>query len=548
MSSQVRAIALCRVSSIEQLENNSLNRQGNVVRQAAEQLGAIIPDEYWLSGSVSSKRGTNLSRKDLQTAQELCKKDKQIKYIIVDEPDRFMRSIDEAAYFEVIFRQMGVSVWYASDPELNKGDLASRLLKFTKFMSAEGSNEERQRKSISGQSAALKEGRYPFAPKPGYKRGYEKAVQEVDPVRGPALKLILEKISNKLITPSQGLVELNKSDFVKGYSSYKMDKFRKILCDPFYAGIVEIDRQVKVRNENGLHEPLITKSEHCELIKIMSDKKKNQSGPRKNGNPDFPLSNLVSCKNCVDDSIGRFVGFKHSNGKNKANIYERYRCRGCGKYLKKEELHADVQRQFNGRPISKEGIDDLLSALKSVWKAEENQSVQECRRIKHRISCINQSIENSIEAVTDPSNVTIKEEILSSINGKKEQVKELEEQLDALSNQSRADEEQFLRFAFDFIDNMGNKYLDTTVVSPENRKRCKQVLFPGGFYVDENKKVYTPEVSELYRLATKKKDTEVSENSLMVQQVRKSLHLIRDEIALWRKILDVPYREHLLKY
>jgi hypothetical protein len=31
-----------------------------------------------------------------------------------------------------------------------------------------------------------------------------------------------------------------------------------------------------------------------------------------------------------------------------------------------------------------------------------------------------------------------------------------------------------------------------------------------------------------------------------VQQVGKSLHLIRDEIARWREILDVPYQEHLL--
>lgn len=30
---------------------------------------------------------------------ELYKRDKSIKYLIVDEPDRFMRSIDEAFYF-----------------------------------------------------------------------------------------------------------------------------------------------------------------------------------------------------------------------------------------------------------------------------------------------------------------------------------------------------------------------------------------------------------------------------------------------------------------
>jgi hypothetical protein len=31
-----------------------------------------------------------------------------------------------------------------------------------------------------------------------------------------------------------------------------------------------------------------------------------------------------------------------------------------------------------------------------------------------------------------------------------------------------------------------------------------------------------------------------------VHQLGKSLHLIRDEIAHWRDILEVPYREYLI--
>jgi len=31
----------------------------------------------------------------------------------------------------------------------------------------------------------------------------------------------------------------------------------------------------------------------------------------------------------------------------------------------------------------------------------------------------------------------------------------------------------------------------------------------------------------------------------LVQQVGKSLHLIRDEIARWRTMLEIPYREYL---
>ena len=70
------AIALCRVSSLEQLDNNSLNRQRESVMRAADELGLTIPEDGWWSGSVSSKKGTNVTRKDLQEMLERCKKNK----------------------------------------------------------------------------------------------------------------------------------------------------------------------------------------------------------------------------------------------------------------------------------------------------------------------------------------------------------------------------------------------------------------------------------------------------------------------------------------
>lgn len=519
MSKTVLAIASCRVSSVEQLENNSLNRQRAAVLEAANRLGVIIPEDGWWSGSVSSKSGSNVDRKDLKEMLDRCKKDKRIKYLIVDEPDRFMRSVNEAAYFEVSFTMLGVQVWYASDPELNKRDLSSKLLKFTKYLSAEGSNEERQRKSIAGQTKAIAEGRFPFPPKPGYKRGYQRAIHEIDPTRGPALQAILIRIAEGVVTPTQGLKELNQSQFIKeGAVFYKMDKFRKMLTDPYYAGILEMDKQVKIRNENGLHEPLITKQQHYKLLQIMTDKKKNRSGPRKNGNPKYPMSNQVTCTECFGKSSKcRIVGFDNHNGKNKQRIYERYRCRSCGKYIARADLHSQVLQQFNKRCLSEEGRNNLSEALDTVWKHKQGQLAQDINRIEHEISSLHKSIGEQVEAATDPSNAFIKQDILEAIKHKKEKVHELEETLTKTRDNANEEHSQFLLFAFDFIDNMGCKFFE---VSKENRLRCKQLLFPAGFWIDINKKVYTPEVSPLYRLATNKKDPSNFEKSPMVRVTR----------------------------
>jgi DNA invertase Pin-like site-specific DNA recombinase len=143
------AIANCRVSSDEQLLSNSLARQEQSVYGAAKRLESDII-RVW-SGSVSSKAGTNIKRKDLMEMLDFCGKNRHVKYAIFDEYDRFMRSVNEGPYFEVMFQQLGVKVWYASETDAFNGDDA--MAKFMRSMSAykaEGSNEESSVNLLAG--------------------------------------------------------------------------------------------------------------------------------------------------------------------------------------------------------------------------------------------------------------------------------------------------------------------------------------------------------------------------------------------------------------
>lgn len=511
------AIVNCRVSSTEQLENNSLNRQREAVLKAAEDLGVDIPEDGWWSGSVSSKRGTNVNRKDLKEMLERCKKDKRIKYVIVDEVDRFMRSMLEIGYFIIEFNKLGVKVRFASQPDLKTDTATDSLMLMLEAFKAEGSNEERQRKSIAGQVKALSEGRYPFPPKPGYRRGYERAIHEIDPIKGPALRRVLIRIADRIVTPTDGLAELNKSEFMaSGHSLYKMDKFRKIATDPFYAGVVEIDKQVKYRNENGRHQSLISMAQHLALVSIFNDKRKNQSGPRKNGNPKYPMNNLVDHDLCENHRYGRIVGVDIHNGKNRQRIYEKYRCRACKASIPREELHTKILEQFSKNPISHEGIQELIEALRFVWRKKEGQTEQDKTHIKRKIAQLDETIRSQALAAIDPSNASIKDVVLSHVASNKQQIKDLEDQLEAMSTRSKEDEEHFLEFALNFARDMGPAFLSPKL-SEVNRKRCKQIIFPAGFRMDANKNVYTPEISPLIRLATIKKDLPEPEKSSMVR-------------------------------
>lgn len=516
MSKKVLAITTCRVSTPEQEENNSLKRQADAVKLAASELGAIIPADGQWSGNVSSKVGNNVHRKDLKQMLDYCKKHPAVKYLIVHEVDRFMRSIQELFYFEVEFEKVGVKVWYASQPDLNTNDHKSKLFKALEAFKGEASNVERITKSIDGQTDALKDGRYPFAPKPGYKRGYFKGIQEPHDIKAPILKEVLLDIVYKRLEPTDALKKLNASKFMgNGKTHYKMDKFRKIVTDPFYAGVVEIDKQVKYRNENGRHVPLITLEQHYELLRIMENKKKYQTGPRKNGNPEYPLSNLVTCQLCVESSrIPRYVGFKHGNGKSTTLVYHKYRCRSCRRYISRDSLHLQVAELFNDYVITDGNIDIFMTALNEVWKQQEGQSRQDALRLARQIDDTKALISSQAFAAIDPTNISIKQEILSNIAMKKDELADLEDKLSTLKHEAESDKEKFLRFALDFVGNMSSKFMQ---LSRGDRQKCKQIIFPAGFYLDKDNKVYTPEISPLYRLAAYKRDTEVSQNVNMVR-------------------------------
>lgn len=391
---------------------------------------------------------------------DVCRKNKRIKYAIFDEYDRFMRSVNEGPYFEVLFQQVGVKVWYASETDAFNGDDA--MAKFMRTMSAykaEGSNEERQRKSISGQTAALSAGRYTFCPKPGYMKGVVSGVHVIHPERGPALQKILKRIAAGLVSPTNALIELNKTPFTKDRALYKMDKFRKIVTDPYYAGVVVINKQVKVYNEHGLHEPLITLKEHRRLVEIMDNKPKYQIGPKRTGNPDFPLSNFVDDEACLDcKDKGWLVGFPHKNGKSQ-KVYKKYRCRTCHYTWGLDDLHGKIADLFDKYEMSEDTQNKVLQALDIVWRKDSEQKTQNIATARNAIVELKTVIRQQAESAANPANELIKDELFAIIKEKKAKIVELEAELERLTAAEEQDKREFMQFALSFITETGQHFL-----------------------------------------------------------------------------------------
>ena len=510
MPIQNEAIANCRVSSDEQLKNNSLNRQNDEVNRLAEALGVKLVKTW--SGSVSSKKGSNLARKDLQEMLEFCRKHKSVKYAIFDEPDRFMRSIEEMLYFIVEFKQLGVDVKFAAKPELSTKDAKDTLLLVLEAFKAEGSNEERIGKAVNGHAKAIREGRFTFAVKPGYIKGHSlPGVHDPDPVTWKHYKRALTRIATSLSSVKEAMDEFNTTcpAVLNGkIKPYRMDNWTSRVVDPYYAGVLEIDKKVKVRNERGLHTPMITIAQHEKIVDIVAGRKKRPA-PRKNGNPKYPMNKVVVCDTCVGKgNIFKFTGSNHTNGKTK-KLYEDYRCRGCGRVIKRDALHGRIERLFGGVDLSEKGRTEVLGALNAIWKDEEADMASRKQDLLAHLQIVEEAKSAQLDLLSDPSLISLRADITLKINDKKQEIKAIESQVARIENKIGNDKAHFMKFALEFIDNLAKNYLK---LSLKNIEVCKQAVFPAGFWVSDELKVYTPQISPIYRVRSQQKRFSEAEN------------------------------------
>ncbi|HSE61142.1 MAG TPA: recombinase family protein [Candidatus Saccharimonadales bacterium] len=290
------SIALCRVSTAKQrLEGNSLEAQEQRVYDAAALLEAPI-EKFW-SLNISSRKGKNFKRPDLLEMLAYAKKHKQVKFIIVDEADRFMRSFEEFFYWKVLFREeAGARLVYAAKPELAfKDDMYGLFEEMIDVFKAEASNIERITKTTEKMKARVAAGYYPGQPKQGYRRTLTPGLHEPRDPQWSMLKEAFDEVLSLVYTPSEALKRLNARGYKTTHGSdLDTERFKTILADPYYAGIIKMSDWPECKK--GLHKAMITHDQHEQLKEIVSGKKKFT---RQQFNPEFRLSNLMECTDCL---------------------------------------------------------------------------------------------------------------------------------------------------------------------------------------------------------------------------------------------------------
>lgn len=495
-------IALCRVSTTQQkLEGNSLSAQEVRINTVARDLFDCTIEKTW-SLSISSRKGKNYKRKDLEEMLSYCKRHKRIKYLFVDEHDRYMRSVEEYYGWKTrFFHEADVELVIAAKPELTlHPNSASIAMEFFGVWQGEVSNEERITKTTEKMQARVAAGYYPGNVHTGYQQTKIAGLHAPLEPQWSLLRTAMHRIIYDGYSVRSALSWLEDNAFTTP-SGRKIDlsRFKRILLDPYYAGVTKFsDWDIE---GVGLHQAMLSKEEY-EALRAIVKAVKNKF-VRQQHNPLFQMSSLVECEECsaMGKKYPKFVGYRNHNGSRTENrkYYERYACRSCRMGITKADLHNQISEKLAELRLDSEAKDELTQAMKIVWERRTVDAQQTKDLLADKLAKLNIEKSNLIRMIG--TNPELASDIADSVKLIKTEIASTEQQLSSLGD----DDDGFLEFieyALNYVDNLNAQWWDLT---PDKREKCKHLVFPGGIFVTADKKVSTPEISPIYSSQTSKK-------------------------------------------
>lgn len=109
-SSQPKAVAYCRVASVEQTDQNqSIEAQKCLISEAAEKAGVAIEQWFEAIGETSPYQLGRKQRKALKDTHDFCSKN-QVDYLYITSPDRLSRLSTDYCDWVCKFQKIGTVV------------------------------------------------------------------------------------------------------------------------------------------------------------------------------------------------------------------------------------------------------------------------------------------------------------------------------------------------------------------------------------------------------------------------------------------------------
>lgn len=183
----------------------------------------------------------------------------------------------------------------------------------------------------------------------------------------------------------------------------------------------------------------------------------------------------------------------------------------------RDELHSEVRELLSLLDFTAAGRRYLEDALNRVWKLEEESNIGQMSKLKNEISNIRRINNELIDKLAITDNPIVSQQIEERIEAKTKQIEEIESKIQTITDSQNENKQNFIDYALNFADNLGAHFFE---LDPSLVKEFKLLLFPDGFFVNSDNKVYTTKISPFYRLREIKKSSEDDNLNLMVRVKR----------------------------
>ena len=348
----MRALIYVRVSTDEQADKGlSLPAQQEACMEYIKLKGWTIDPKknVYIDAGESARTA---KRPALQEMLSRCKKDKQVKVVLVHKLDRLARNVGDHAAIKAILRKYDIVLCSVVEPidDSPTGALLENIMaSVAEFYSANLGQEVKK-----GMKQVLKQGRYPGRAPVGYLNkdliesdGTIKKTIVVDPIKAAAIQQAFRMFATNQFTLSLLCDELNKNGFKTFFNKgIKPTRMHDLLANKFYMGMVCWGEEEVA----GTHEPIVSPELFYRVQDVLRIRAHNTTRQRK---ALFSLRGSLYCAKC-----GRkYVAETHKGGR-----FSYYRCSSAARY----GLHCD-QKMASEKLL----LEQILEIFKHVKLPED---------------------------------------------------------------------------------------------------------------------------------------------------------------------------------
>jgi site-specific DNA recombinase len=461
-------VIYCRVSTVEQVENYSLETQEKTCREWAAKNGYSIAAVYVEEGE--SAKTTN--RPKFQQAISFCLKHrKTVGVILVYKMNRFARNAADQTYVDSFLHRYGISVRSATEhfDDSSAGNLMKNMLaSFNQF-----DNDLRGENTLSGMKAALMDGIFPWKAPAGFlscRTAEGQPTLSHDPQRAPLIKRAFELFSTGNYSQRK-VLEVVTSEGLRTRSGKRVSPqtFNAWMRNPIYAGIL-FARKWGIRSKGNF--PPVVPEEMFNKVQAILDGKRQIITAYKKNHPDFPLRNFVRCKGC-----GKPLTASWSRGRSSKYAY--YRCpKGCVT-VRREQMEKIFVEALERLTLSDDHLQLFKSVVEQTWERKHGEAEKLASETKSGLQIVKRRKNLLLDALLDGR---IKQQDYSDrMEALDAEIENLENRL-AESEIDELDVQAVIRFAEKVLHHPSVLWSNAEL---DNKQRLQKLYFPDGLNLNE---------------------------------------------------------------